>query len=108
MTSLSKSFVSTYVAKLDAQPLDPHVWPQIWHLCDVRYDCVFYLSDLFLGMQQIIGNELAKKFFEKKTNSSPHFDVPVSAEILDALRFYYRDDYALMDRVARSPDALLR
>jgi sulfotransferase famil protein len=94
-----EGFVLDYVSKLGAAPLDPHVWPQHWHLCNILYDRVFLLSALQEGMSQIIGMEMAARFFARKVNPSPEVHLDMSCEIRERISAIYADDFRMLARI---------
>jgi len=96
--STFRDFVRNYVSQLGDVRLDPHVWPQSWHLCPVLYDHVIELSELFEGMSQVIGTDLAREFFCEKVNSSPETDLVTDDETYARLASIYAEDMRLIER----------
>lgn len=94
-----QDFITNYVARLGDVPLDPHVWPQHWHLCPVVYDHVFSLHALTEGMAQIIGQEAAARYFRRKVNTSPETDLDISADIRATLSTIYAEDFRMIRRI---------
>ena len=92
-------FITNYVSRLGDIPLDPHVWPQHWHLCPIVYDYVFSLTDLAEGMTQIVGPRMAADFFQQKVNTSPEFDLEVGAETRARIETIYAEDFRMLDRI---------
>jgi hypothetical protein len=95
-----EDFFYDYVARLGLEPLDPHVWPQCWHVTNVLYDHAVPLPMLFEGMAGIIGRSLAEAYFLHRTNRSADHDIPISPETRADIEALYAEDYALLDRVS--------
>lgn len=87
-----------YVSRLGITPLDPHVWPQHWHLCNVVYDCVFPLDNLYKSMAQMIGPKLAQSF-HRKVNPSPRYSVAVRADLRERILEIYAEDLRMIERI---------
>ena len=64
-----KKFIFDYVMR-NPMELDPHVWPQHFHLRRIRYSRAIHMDQLFEEMADIIGEEKANKYFSNKVNSS--------------------------------------
>ena len=94
-----RDFILLYVSRLGETPLDPHVWPQHWHLSSVVYDRVFPLGELHDGMAAIIGPDLAKSFFQRKVNSSPPVEIPMAVDLVDRIVAIYEDDLRMISRI---------
>lgn len=94
-----EAFVFDYVARLGADELDPHVWPQSWHLCDTLYEHVFPLESLRDGMDPIIGGRLACRFFQRKVNASPPVELAVPAAVRAEIERLYAEDLAMLGRI---------
>lgn len=99
-TASLEEFVFSYVSRLEIEKLDPHVWPQNWHLANVVYDRVFPLSQLHDGMRPLIGETLADRFFQRRTNPSPETELRVDPMVERQIKRLYRDDYEMIDRIA--------
>jgi len=98
-TASFRDFVVDYVSRLGDVVLDPHVWPQHWHLCPVVYDCVVQLGELSEGMAEIFGNELARQFFHDKINPSQEFDVWADPEMFTRISTIYAEDIRMMESI---------
>lgn len=98
-TATFPDFVLNYVSKLWDIPLDPHVWPQHWHLCNIVYDLVFSLNDMSDNMAQIVGPELAAKYFRNKVNPSPEFELDVDANLRRRISEIYAEDFKMIERI---------
>jgi len=94
-----RDFILRYVSRLGETPLDPHVWPQHWHLSHIIYDRVFPLGELHDGMVETIGQDLANKFFQRKVNSSPLSDVTIDKDLLERISYIYKEDLKMICRV---------
>lgn len=94
-----RDFVFNYLDKLYQQPLDPHVWPQNWHVCNIVYDKVIFLRDLHAGMADIAGSELANEYFEEKLNASDREDTVIEPDIRQKILELYAEDVELLQRV---------
>jgi Sulfotransferase family len=94
-----EAFVFDYVARLGTVGLDPHVWPQSWHLCDTLYDHVFRLEALRDGMAGIIGWRLARRFFHRKINRSPPVELAVPGPVEAEIVRLYAEDIAMLGRI---------
>lgn len=92
-------FVLNYVSRLGEVPLDPHVWPQHWHLCNIVYDLVFPLCDMSEKMAEIVGPELAKQYFQEKVNPSPEIELDVDANMRSRLSEIYAEDFRMIERI---------
>lgn len=99
-TATFPAFVLDYVARLGEIPLDPHVWPQAWHLCNVTYDRVLLLRNLKDEMVEIVGPKRAEQFFQQNVNASPPAEVEIPEEIRARALEIYAEDVRMMARVA--------
>lgn len=93
-------FVNEYVSRLGDVRLDPHTWPQHWHLCPIIYNRVFLLQDLAESMTEIVGKEMADMYFRDKVNPSADFDLEIDAETRDRISSIYAGDFRIIDRTA--------
>lgn len=68
-TASFRDFVREYLSG-DLPSLDPHVWPQHAHLHQIRYSDAIPIDDLRHRMRDIIGGDLAERYFATRTNAS--------------------------------------
>ncbi|MBV9527256.1 sulfotransferase family 2 domain-containing protein [Sphingomonas sp.] len=75
------TFVRDY---LDGQATDPHAWSQISHVLPMDYNVICTLDTLGAKMTDVLGAEVAGKYFVRRANASsrrlfdkPSADVPV-------------------------------
>ena len=88
-------------ARLGEMPLDPHVLPQHWHLCNVVYDRVFPLDALHDGMTQIVGLEPATRFFERSQSlASKRIRLKIDDALRSTIAAIYEGDYKMIARIA--------
>lgn len=99
-TATFPRFVQDYVAQLGEIPLDPHIWPQAWHLSNVVYDRVLLLDNLTDGMAELVGPQRAARFFQKNVNASPPASVEIPEDVRAQILGIYREDIRMMKRVA--------
>ena len=97
-----RDFVLNYVSRLGEIRLDPHVWPQAWHLCPVTYDHVIELEDLCEGMARLVGPDLAESYFGEKTNSAPAENIDIDDETRSRIDEIYAEDFRMMSRIERA------
>lgn len=95
-----RDFVFKYVSRLGDIALDPHVWPQYWHLCNIVYDRVFSLSAMSESMREIIGPELAAQFFQSKVNPSPDSELDIDTELRLRISEIYAEDFKMIRRIS--------
>lgn len=98
-----EDFVLGYVARLGEVRLDPHVWPQSWHVTNALYDQVFPLSELHDRMCGIIGPRRADRFFLHRVNPSKAPPLEVGAAVRQRIEALYAEDFAMIARLA-TPD----
>ncbi len=98
-------FVFEYVSRIGRVQLDPHVWPQNWHLSNVLYDRVFPLSNLHAEMTRIIGARQAKRFFSRKLNPSRAVEIDISDDTRSQIEIIYSEDIALIGHIEASVPA---
>lgn len=94
-----RDFILRYVSRLGETPLDPHVWPQHWHLSHVIYDRVFPLGELHDGMVETIGRDLANKFFRHKVNQSSLIDFTIDTDLMDRIKYIYEGDLEIISNI---------
>ena len=94
-----RDFVLNYVSRLGEIRLDPHIWPQAWHLCPVSYDRVIELENLCEGMARLVGPDLAETYFRVKTNSAPVEDIDIDRETRSRIDEIYADDFRMLHRI---------
>lgn len=94
-----EDFILDYVSKLKDVPVDPHVWPQYWHLCNVIYDRAFPLDNLYEAMLQMIGEDMAARFFQTKVNSSADVALDIGKEIRARISEIYSEDFQMIRRI---------
>lgn len=99
-TASFREFVNEYVSRLGDVRLDPHTWPQHWHLCPIVYNRVFRLQDLAESMAEIVGKEMADTYFRDRVNPSVDFDLEIDAETRDRISSIYSEDFRIIDRIA--------
>lgn len=94
-----REFVIEYVSRMGDTPLDPHVWPQSWHLCPVVYDHVIFLRDLAKGMSELISPALAKQYFGDPVNPSSRSNPEPDEELSAIIRCVYAEDYRMLSSI---------
>lgn len=75
-----REFCTKYLINKDFSQVDPHFWPQKFHLAPVSYNHIWLLSELYNCTKVVFGQAIANKFFKKKINSTsefPTYDDPV-------------------------------
>ena len=95
-----EEFIIDYLSQLGNAPLDPHVWPQDWHLCDVIYDLAIPLQSLSAGMWMALGPRFAADHFKHKVNSSASYRIEVDSEISSRVSEIYAADYRMIERLS--------
>lgn len=117
-----EQFVHHY---LEHRPGDPHTLSQAAHLLPISYNVRSTMDSLLHDMKQVVGDELAKRYFGRPVNESsailfdePSVDLPVrvlrdryaesgqlpgssaleTAELRSAVQRLYRADYKLARR----------
>lgn len=108
-TSTFDDFVLKYLTA-NSRSLDPHCRSQYSHLRPVRYTDAIPLASLRSEISRIVGDEMAERYFSKKTNSSTPQDshgMPHAGErgkeVVGTLRKIYRDDYAMITESLQCP-----
>lgn len=122
-------FVYEYLLQSSPSELDGHFWSQTSHLSSVEYKHMWMLGDMFDQATHFFGSDIANSFFLKPRNSTSHFKrtddfshltpckdfyhtyaenhiLPSQSSlledsILEALKYFYSDDYATLDKSAR-------
>ena len=121
-----EQFVHFYLAR---GPHDPHALSQAAHLLPVSYNICSTMDSLRDDMTQVVGDELAARYFVRPVNQSsaslfeePSFEVPVrvlrqryaetgelpgsaaldSTEVRSAVLRLYRVDYSLASRYEKT------
>ncbi|AHJ62422.1 Hypothetical protein GbCGDNIH3_0639 [Granulibacter bethesdensis] len=79
---------------------DPHVVPQYRHLHPIRYSHAIELSQLHDAMADLVGTEEAA-IFRKPFNPSQATRVEITPEARRIIRHYYRQDYAMVEKLTR-------
>ena len=95
-----EEFIVDYLSRLGDAPLDPHVWPQHWHLCDVIYDLAIPLRSLADGMSKALGPSIASDYFKHKVNPSASYKIEVGSEIRSLVSKIYAEDYRMIERLS--------
>jgi len=90
-------FVESYLQR-DFKQLDRHVLPQSVHLRPTVYTDVFPVEKLHEGMTQVLGADLADKYFQRPVNSTSDVqlsDLEGAADmpIADIRRIYAQEGY---------------
>lgn len=98
-----EDFVFDYASRLGEVRLDPHVWPQSWHVTNVLYDEVFALSDLHTEMARLIGPRRADRFFLHRLNPSKAAPFDIGGELRQRIEQIYAEDIAMIARLAPGP-----
>lgn len=68
-TTTFRDFVTTYCVA-PFQDRDPHIYPQAMHLLPVRYNAAINMSGLHGDIRELLGQDIADRFFLHKKNSS--------------------------------------
>jgi len=66
-------FVENYVMKIaEGVSIDAHLLPQQWHLLPITYNRAIPLKLIKEGMADMVGEDVANKFFSKPFNATSH------------------------------------
>jgi hypothetical protein len=115
-------FVEYYLS-LPLETLDVHVYPQASHLMPVDYDVALMIDQVYSGMVEVLGVEIADVFFARKMNATryhpgcttdksretaealrnagmfPARDSLCTEDLAKALRAIYAEDYSMIARL---------
>lgn len=76
--------------------VDPHFWPQQWHLLPIKYDMAIELSTLHAQMSSIIPVDICNACFKNPINTTGGFklvDFDVYSPIGKYITIYQRDSF---------------